>query len=92
MWRPGRLKSVRPPKDERPAPSSSRRAQLAVLLTLLTVVCLVSALFLSRGTQILMPGPLTSGHGAIENCSACHTKSGSNKFRGSLYDVETFIY
>ena len=79
MWRPGRLKSVRPPKDERQAPSGSRRAQLAVLLTLLTVVCLVSALFLSRGTQILMPGPLTSGHGAIENCSACHTKSGNNK-------------
>ena len=26
-----------------------------------------------------MPGPLTSGHGAIENCNACHTKIGSNK-------------
>ena len=26
-----------------------------------------------------MPGPLTSAHGAIENCSACHTKSGSGK-------------
>ena len=26
-----------------------------------------------------MPGPLTSAHGAIEKCSACHTKSGSGK-------------
>ena len=79
MRRPGRLKSVRPPKDERQAPSGSRRGRLAVLLTLVSVVCLGSALFLSKGTQILMPGPLTSGHGAIENCSACHTKSGNTK-------------
>ncbi len=79
MWRPGRLKSVRPPKDERQAPTGFRRARLAVLLTIVTVVCLGSALFLSKGTQLLMPGPLTSGHGAIENCSACHTKSGNTK-------------
>ena len=79
MWRPGRLKSVRPPKAERQAPSGSRRDRLAVLLALVTVVCLVSAFNLSKGTQLLMPGPLTSGHGAIENCSACHTKSGNNK-------------
>ena len=26
-----------------------------------------------------MPGPLASAHGAIEKCSACHTKSGSGK-------------
>jgi cytochrome c1 len=26
-----------------------------------------------------MPGPLASAHGAIENCSACHTKSGKGK-------------
>jgi hypothetical protein len=26
-----------------------------------------------------MPGPLTSAHGAIEDCSACHSKSGSGK-------------
>ena len=45
----------------------------------MTVVCLGSAFFLSKGTQFLMPGPLTSAHGAIENCSACHTKSGSGK-------------
>ncbi len=79
MWRPGRIKSVRPPKAERQAPSGSRRDRLAVLLALVTVVCLGSALFLSKGTQLLMPGPLVSGHGGIENCSACHTKSGSSK-------------
>ncbi len=58
---------------------ASRRNQLAVLLALVTAVCLGSALFISKGTQLLMPGPLTSGHAAIENCSACHTKSGSSK-------------
>jgi hypothetical protein len=42
-------------------------------------VCLGAAFLLSRDTQFLMPGPLASVHGAIENCDACHTKSGSGK-------------
>jgi hypothetical protein len=63
MWLPGRI----------------RRDRLATLLALATAVCVASALLLSKGTQFLMPGPLASAHGAIENCSACHTKSGSNK-------------
>ena len=58
---------------------ASRRNQFARLLALVTAVCLGSAMFLSKGTLVLMPGPLTSGHGAIENCNACHTRSGSNK-------------
>lgn len=58
---------------------ASRRNQLAVLLAFVTTICLGLALFLSKGTLLLMPGPLTSGHAAIENCNACHTKSGSNK-------------
>jgi hypothetical protein len=57
----------------------SRRDRLAVLVALVTVVCLGSAFFLSQDTQFLMPGPLASAHGAIEDCSACHTKSGSGK-------------
>ena len=57
----------------------SRRDRLAVLLALVTVVCLGLAFFLLQDTQFLMPGPLASAHGAIENCSACHTKSGSGK-------------
>ena len=64
MWRPG---------------SGSRRDRLAVLLALVTVVCVGSAFFLSKGTQFLMPGPLASAHGSIEKCSACHTKSGNGK-------------
>ncbi len=76
MWRPRRIASDLPPKTERPG---SRRDLLAVLLALVTVVCLGSAFFLSKGTQFLMPGPLASAHGAIEKCSACHTKSGKGK-------------
>ena len=79
MWRLGRIRSVRPPKAERQATPDSRRDRLAVLLALVTVVCLGSVFFLSKGTQFLMPGPLASAHGAIENCSTCHTKSGSGK-------------
>lgn len=58
---------------------ASRRGQLAVLLALVTAICLASAMVFSTGTQLLMPGPLTSGHAAIENCNTCHTKSGSSK-------------
>jgi hypothetical protein len=79
MWRPGRIKSDRQPKAEMQAAPGSRRNRFAVLLALVTAACLSSALFLSKGTQLLMPGPLTSAHGAIENCSSCHTKSGSSK-------------
>ena len=76
MWRLRRIRSDLPPTTERPG---SRRDLLAVLLALVAVVCLGSAFVLSRGTQFLMPGPLASPHSAIENCSACHTKSGKGK-------------
>ena len=79
MRRLVRTRSVRPPKAERQVAPGFRRDRLAVLLALVTVVCLGSAFFLSKDTQFLMPGPLASAHGAIENCSACHTKSGSGK-------------
>jgi hypothetical protein len=85
MRRPGRTRSVRrPPKAERqaaPAPAS-RRERLGVLLALATIVCLDAAFFFSNDTQFLqflMPGPLASAHGSIENCNGCHTKSGSSK-------------
>jgi hypothetical protein len=32
----------------------------------------------AKDMQFLMPGPLTSAHGAIENCSTCHTGSDSS--------------
>ena len=79
MRRPARSRSVRPPKAGRQVPPASRRDRLAVRLALVTVVCLGSAFFLSQDTQFLMPGPLASAHGAIGNCSACHTKSGDGK-------------
>ena len=69
---------MRPPKAER-QPPLFRRDRLAMLLALVTVACLGSAFLLFRDTQFLMPGPLASAHGAIENCSTCHTKSGSGK-------------
>src|SRR5262245_54221019 len=73
-------RSARPPKKAaRQAATGSLRDRLAMLLALVTAVCLGSGLFLTKGTQFLMPGPLASAHGAIENCSACHSKSGSDK-------------
>jgi len=66
-------------KAERQARPGSRRDRLAVLLAIVTVVCVGAAFFVSNGTQFLMPGPLASAHGTIEKCSACHTKSGSGK-------------
>ncbi len=79
MRLPVRIGSARGTKAERQAAPGSRRDRLAVLLALVTVVVLGLAFVLSKGTQFLMPGPLASGHAAIENCSACHTKSGTGK-------------
>jgi hypothetical protein len=72
-----RTGSARPPR----APGS-QRDRLAVLVALVTVACLGVGFLLSKDAQapqFLMPGPLASVHGAIENCNACHTKSGSGK-------------
>jgi hypothetical protein len=72
-----RTRPARPPR----APGS-QRDRLAVLVALVTVVCLGLGFLLSKDTQapqFLMPGSLASAHGAIENCSSCHTKSGSSR-------------
>lgn len=82
MRRPVRTRSVRPLKAGKkaaPAAPGSRRDRLAALLALATAVCLGAVFFLSGDMQFLMPGPLTSAHSAIENCSTCHTRSGSGK-------------
>src|SRR5262245_17379795 len=60
-----------------PKPAGYWRDRVALLLALVTFACLGSAFFLAKDTRFLMPGKLASGHGTIENCSACHTKSGS---------------
>ena len=65
----------------RPAWSGSGlgRDRLARVLALATLVCLGAGLVLTHGTEMLMPGPLASAHGAIEACSTCHASSGSGK-------------
>jgi hypothetical protein len=70
---------MRLPKASAPGLSGFRREHLAVLAALVTAICLGAALFLSKGTDVLQPGPLISGHSAIKNCNACHTKSGTSK-------------
>ncbi|MBC8050534.1 MAG: hypothetical protein H7X92_10380 [Chitinophagales bacterium] len=79
MRRPVRNGSVRPPKDDKWALPRSLRDRVALLLTAVTVVCLVFGLVLTTGAKFLMPGPLASAHGAIDNCGSCHTKNGNGK-------------
>ena len=55
------------------------RDRLALMLALVTFLSLSTAFVLSKGTHFLMPGPLTSAHGAIDKCETCHTRSGSGK-------------
>jgi len=57
----------------------ARRAMLAYATAALTAVCLLGAFLFANGTQFLMPGPLASAHGAIEDCGACHVESGAGK-------------
>jgi hypothetical protein len=78
MRRPGAARPVGP-KPEKHAGPGARRDRLARRLAFVSVVCLGAAFLLARDTQFFMPGPLASVHGAIENCNACHTKSGSGK-------------
>ncbi|WP_125461693.1 MULTISPECIES: hypothetical protein [Rhodomicrobium] len=74
------MRSGRAPRAERPSKPPSPRDRLAVLLAIVTAICLGAAFLFSSGKQFLAPGPLASAHGAIENCGACHTKSGSGSF------------
>lgn len=55
------------------------RDRVALLCAYTTVAALALVFVFSKGTQFLMPGPLTSAHGAIEACGTCHTKNGSGK-------------
>ncbi len=57
----------------------AKRDVVAYAAAVVTVICLIGAFIAATGTQFLMPGPLSSAHGAIENCSACHTQSGDGK-------------
>lgn len=79
MWWPKRFRSPRPVTAERPPRPSLRRDRLARLLALITLAALGAVFARSSGTEFLMPGPLTSAHGPIGICSACHAKSGNGK-------------
>jgi len=79
MRRPPWIDVIWPPQAEGQAGIAARRDRLAVMLAIATFVCVVAAFLLTKGTRMLMPGPLASAHGAIEKCSACHTKSGTGK-------------
>ena len=79
MRRPGRITSIWPSKAGGTSRTESWRDRFARHVGLATLVCLCTVFLISKGTQFLMPGPLTSAHGAIETCSTCHTKSGSGK-------------
>jgi hypothetical protein len=78
MPRPVPIKS-RPPKADKQASRGLPRDRMAKWLGIITLICLGAAFFVGNGKQFLMPGPLASAHGAIENCSSCHTSSGSTK-------------
>lgn len=79
MWRADWIRSLWPPGGEQHAAPGASRDRIAKLLAVAAFVCLGSALLISKGTQLFMPGPLASAHGGIEKCSACHTKSGDGK-------------
>ncbi len=68
-----------PQESKNPKPPSFRRDRLALLVALITAACTFAAFFLSNGTHFFMPGPLTSAHASIENCSSCHGKSSDRK-------------
>lgn len=78
MRQPVRSRPASTPTLEHHAPHA-RRDRLAILLGLATIVTLIAALLLEDGRRSLMPGPLSSGHSAIEICSTCHTGSGEGK-------------
>jgi len=79
MQRAVSRKSIRTAAAAGPAAPGAWRDRLAMLVGLVTVACVGLTFIIAKDTHFLMPGPLSSAHGAIENCSACHTKSGSDK-------------
>ena len=75
MWN----RALRPPQIDGQTTPASLRDRVAKVMALVTFVCVGVAVIFSQGTQLLMPGPLTSAHSSIKNCSTCHSRSGSGK-------------
>jgi len=79
MWRPGRRTSPVQTAAAGPTFLGFKRDRLAWLVALASLICVATMLLFTKGMQVLMPGPLTSLHGAIETCSSCHSNSGNGK-------------
>jgi hypothetical protein len=76
----GRLfKLFRPRRDNAQALTGWNRDRVANFMGLVAIICLGAVLYFSDDTKLLMPGPMSSGHSAIKECSACHTESGTSK-------------
>ena len=71
MWRASIARGI--------ATGTLRRDRVAVVAALVTAVVVFLGFVFSHGTEALMPGRLTHAHAAIENCSSCHSKTGTNK-------------
>jgi hypothetical protein len=69
----------RPRIGDAPAWPVVRRDRIARQVAAFTVTCLGLVFVFSHGTQFLMPGPLSSAHGAIEDCRGCHAATGGGQ-------------
>lgn len=88
MWipegiRPGkrRVRTGKKPPAANAAASdpNAKRDRISYWLTGVTLAGIALAFVFASGVGFLMPGPLTSVHGAIEDCGACHTETGAGK-------------
>ncbi|MBA2127244.1 hypothetical protein DLM45_13570 [Hyphomicrobium methylovorum] len=79
MQRPLWSRAFRLLKRDAPAKPQSLRDRIAKYTALGTLAFASLAFILSNGTQLLMPGPLTSAHSSIKNCYGCHAQSGNGK-------------
>lgn len=75
MARAARLPNVRMSRLD-----TFTRDRIAVVTAVVTLAALTLAFILTKGTTFLTPGPLSSAHGTIENCSTCHAQSGGTKW------------
>jgi hypothetical protein len=72
--RNGRGQRSSPPENP-----NGRRDRLANAAGVVTICLLAWVFYSANGLGFLMPGPLLSGHAAIEDCGTCHTKTGTGK-------------
>jgi hypothetical protein len=76
--RPAKGKKPSRPKKP-PVDPNVKRDRYSYALGVLTLAGVVAAFIFTSGTSFLMPGPLTSVHGTIEDCKSCHTETGAGK-------------